>query len=74
MAVALKTEAVSETMSDKERVLLMLQDMRDSVTLNEIRQELYVLAQVDQALKEADAGDFVTHEDAGKLLAKWLQG
>jgi predicted transcriptional regulator len=74
MAVALNTEAVSETMSDKERVLLMLQDMRDSVTLNEIRQELYVLAQVDQALKEADAGDFVTHEEAGKLLAKWLQG
>jgi predicted transcriptional regulator len=74
MAVALKTEAVSETMSDKERVLLMLQDMRDSVTLNEIRQELYVLAQVDQALKEADAGDFVTHEEAGKLLAKWIQG
>ena len=68
-----KPNLISEFLSDKQRVLLMVQDMRDSVSLKEIRFELQVLAEVDEALVTADAGDFVSDEEARKLMAKWLQ-
>jgi predicted transcriptional regulator len=74
METVLKTKAepVSEYLSDKERVLLMIQDMPNSISLKEIRYELYVLAAVDEGLNDIDAGRVVSHEEAGKLLSKWL--
>jgi predicted transcriptional regulator len=74
METVLKTKAepVSEYLSDKERILLMIQDMPDSISLKEIRHELYVLAAVDEGLNDIDAGRVVSHEEAGKLLSKWL--
>jgi hypothetical protein len=68
-----KSDAVVKFLSDKQRVLQMVAEMADSVSLKEIRFELQVLAAVDEALVAADAEDFVSDEDARKLMAKWLQ-
>jgi hypothetical protein len=68
-----KSDAVVKFLSDKQRVLQMVAEMADSVSLKEIRFELQVLAAVDEALVAADAEDFLSDEDARKLMAKWLQ-
>ena len=68
-----KTNTASEFLSDKERVLLMVQDMPDKISLKEIRYELYVLAAVDEGLKDIDEGRVLSHEEAGKRLSKWLK-
>ena len=72
-ALKSKSDAVAELLSDKERVLLMVKDMSDTISLKEIRFELQVLAAVDEGLKDIDEGRVVSHEEAGKLLSKWLK-
>ena len=72
-ALKAKSEAASEPLSDKQRVLLMVQDMPEKISLKEIRYELYVLAAVDEGLKDIDEGRVLSHEEAGKRLSKWLK-
>ena len=72
-ALKAKSEAASEPLTDKQRVLLMVQDMPDKISLKEIRYELYVLAAVDEGLKDIDEGRVLSHEEAGKRLSKWLK-
>ena len=68
-----KDDASLKHLSDKQRVLQMVQKMPENSSLKEIRYELYVLSAVDEALVASDANDFISDEEAKKLMAKWLQ-
>jgi len=56
----------------KERVIQMIQDLPDDVSLDDIMAELYFRLQVDAGLKELDEGKGIPHEEVEKRLSKWL--
>ena len=73
MEAALKSKPEHVYKSVKVQTAALLARLPDNVTFKEIQYELYVLAALDEGMKAVDAGDVVSHEEAGKLLAKWLQ-
>jgi hypothetical protein len=56
----------------KEAVLEMIQRLPDDVTVADIMAELYFRQKVDEGLRQLDAGEGISHEDAKKRLAPWL--
>lgn len=50
----------------------MIQMLPDTVTMQDIMDELYFKAKVDVALQELDEGKYISHDDAKKSLGKWL--
>ena len=59
-------------MSDKQLVLDALQQMPDSVSLEEIQDELELLAAIQRGHAEADAGNVIDHETVMKMSEEWI--
>jgi predicted transcriptional regulator len=72
MQTVLKAKAEPVYRNAKEQASALLARLPDSATFKEIQYELYVLAAIDEGMRAVDAGDVVSHDEAGKLLAKWL--
>ena len=56
----------------KDQVIQMVRHLPEDATLDDIMEELYFKMQVDQGLKELDTGQWVSHEEVKKRLARWL--
>jgi predicted transcriptional regulator len=56
----------------KEKVIQMIRDLPEDVSLDEIMAELYFRLQVDGGLKELDEGKGIPHEEVEKRMSKWL--
>lgn len=59
-------------MSTKEAVIEIIKRLPESVTVPDIVAELCFRQQVDEGLRELDAGQGIPHEEARKQLAPWL--
>ena len=59
-------------MSTKEAVIEIIRRLPENVTVPDILAELMFRQQVDDGLRELDAGKGVPHEEAKKLLQPWL--
>jgi hypothetical protein len=59
-------------MTTKQAVIDMLQRLPDDATVSDIRAALAFREEVDEGLRQLDAGDGVDHEVAKKGLGKWL--
>jgi predicted transcriptional regulator len=55
----------------KDKVLKALEEMPQNVTFEEIMERLYFLYKIDQGLKQVEAGDTISHEDAKKQIKTW---
>lgn len=60
-------------MTVKEKVLDAISRMPDDSTLDDIGYRLYVLESIETGLADLDRGDFLTHEQAGQELSRWLK-
>lgn len=60
-------------MTHKERIMELIRKLPDDVSTEDVMEALYFQEVVDQGLADADAGRLVSHEDAKKRLAKWLE-
>jgi len=52
----------------KERVLDAVRDLPDDATVEDVIERLYFLAKVDEGLRQADAGQTVSHEEARRRI------
>jgi predicted transcriptional regulator len=59
-------------MSTKETVIELIKRLPDNVSVPDIMAELYFRQKADEGLRQLDAGQGVTHEEAKKQLASWL--
>ncbi|MCT2536523.1 hypothetical protein NC661_03310 [Aquibacillus koreensis] len=59
-------------MSTKEEVIKLIRDLPESVTLDDIMQELYIRKKIEKGIKELDAQKYVSHEVVKEKLGKWL--
>jgi len=58
-------------MSDKRVVLEAIRRMPDSVTLDDIRDELELLASLRRAEEDIKAGRVISHAEVVKRSAQW---
>lgn len=58
-------------MSDKQRVLDALQRMPESATLDEISEQIAILAAIRRGEEAADAGRLAPHEEIKQRSAAW---
>lgn len=59
-------------MSNKELVLEAVRSMPEEATIDQISEEIAILAAIRRGEEAADAGDLVSHEEVKQRLAKWL--
>ena len=52
----------------KEQAISMIKDLPENATWDDIMYKLYVREKIENALKEADKGNFVSNEEAKKRL------
>lgn len=60
-------------MTTKDAVIEMIRGLPDDVTLAEIVAELYFRQKVDRGLRELEDGKGVSHDEARKRLAEWVE-
>ena len=58
-------------MTDKQAVLDALQRLPESATLDEIAEELRIMAAIRRGRADIAAGRTKTHEEAEKLMESW---
>jgi len=52
----------------KERVLEAVRDLPDDATVEDAMERLYFLAKIEEGLRQAEAGETVSHEEARKRI------
>lgn len=52
----------------KERVLDAVRDLPEDATVEDAMERLYFLAKVEEGLRQADAGQTVSHEEARQRI------
>ncbi|MCK4504015.1 MAG: hypothetical protein KAW14_00240 [Candidatus Aegiribacteria sp.] len=56
----------------KEKVIKMIQQLPDDVTVDDIFSELYFKLQVDSGLRELDEGKGIPHQKVKERMSKWI--
>ena len=59
------------TMSAKELVLKTVRTMSDTMTIEEILEELAILAAIRRGEDAAEAGKVISHDDMKKRVKSW---
>lgn len=59
-------------MSDKQTVIEAVSRMPDTLTLDEIRAELDLLAKLREAEADIEAGRVIPHEEVKRQYREWL--
>jgi len=60
-------------MTTKEKVIHAVEDLPASATFEDAMERLLFLAKVDRGLKQADAGQTVSHLEVRERMAEWLK-
>jgi hypothetical protein len=60
-------------MTEKERILKLIEGLPGTATVDDVMDELYFRQVVDGGLADLTQGRTVSHEEAKKRLAKWLE-
>nr|AAU83771.1 hypothetical protein GZ33H6_20 [uncultured archaeon GZfos33H6] len=57
----------------REKVIKMIEELPEDITVSDIMAELYLRQNVDEGLKELDEGKGVSHEEAKRRLNRWIR-
>ena len=52
----------------KERVLEAVRELPDDATIEDVMERLYFIAKVEKGLRQAEAGETMSHEEAKRRL------
>jgi len=56
----------------KEKIIQMIQQLPDDVTVDDIFSELYFKLQVDLGLRDLDEGKGIPHQQVKERMSKWI--
>jgi predicted transcriptional regulator len=59
-------------MSDKEAVLEAVRQLSDAATIDEIIEQIAILAAIRGGERAADAGQIISHEEMKQRAAEWI--
>ena len=57
----------------KQKLLKAIEEMPADVTFSDVMERLYFLYKVEQGLKQVEAGDVISHDEAKKRVKTWQQ-
>ncbi len=60
-------------MTVKDQVLKAIQELPQDATFEDAMERLYLLYKVERGIKQADAGQKISQEEAKKRMKKWLR-
>ena len=58
-------------MSDKQMVIDVVRELPEETTLEEILEQVRILAALQRSAEDADAGRVIPHEEVNKRAASW---
>lgn len=56
----------------KSQVREVLDRLPDDCTIEDVQYHLYVAEKIRRRIQQADAGECISHAEAGKQLERWL--
>jgi predicted transcriptional regulator len=59
-------------MLTKEKIISGIQKLPDSVTVDEILDQILLLEKIEKGIDQADKGKVLTEKELDKRLSKWL--
>jgi hypothetical protein len=59
-------------MLTKEKIISGIQKLPDSVTVDEILDQILLLEKIEKGIDQADNGKVLTEEEFDKRFSKWL--
>lgn len=59
-------------MSNKEIMIEAIRKLPDDSSIEEIVEEVVVLAAIQRGVEEADAGRTISHDEVKKRIQKWI--
>lgn len=60
-------------MDTKQQILKAIEELPDDADVEDALERLYVLYKIDKGIKQADAGELVSQDEARQRMAKWLK-
>jgi predicted transcriptional regulator len=58
--------------TEREKIEKVVRSLPAKASIEDAMERLYLLYKVEKGIRQADAGQTVSHEEAKKRLAKWL--
>ncbi len=58
-------------MSNKEMVIDAVRELPEEATIQDILEQIQILAALQQSAQAADAGQVIPHEEVKKRIASW---
>jgi len=59
-------------MTSKQKILKALAELPDDASVEEALERLYLLYKIENGIRQADAGELISQEEARKRMAQWL--
>ena len=59
-------------MTSKQRILKALAELPDDAGVEDALERLYLFYKIENGMRQADAGELISQEEARKRMAKWL--
>jgi predicted transcriptional regulator len=60
-------------MTTKERILQAIEELPANATIEDAMERLLFLAKIERGLKQADAGETISHVEVKERMAEWLK-
>lgn len=60
-------------MTTKERIIQAVQALPANATIEDAMERLLFLAKVERGLKQADAGETISHAEVKERMTEWLK-
>ncbi len=60
-------------MTTKQEMLKAIGELPDEANVEDALERLYLLYKVEKGIKQADAGELVSQDEARRRMAKWLK-
>ncbi len=59
-------------MTTKQQILKALAELPDDAGVEDALERLYLLYKIEAGLRQADAGELISQEEARERMSKWL--
>ena len=60
-------------MDAKQQILKAIEELPDDANVEDALERLYLLYKIERGVRQADAGELITQEEARQRMAKWLK-
>ncbi len=60
-------------MLTKEKIISGIQKLPDSVTIDEVLDQIILLEKIEKGIDQADKGQILTEDELDERMSKWLE-